>query len=127
MEGEWKYHSMEFSRKRIIRPDYTFVRSIHSIFKYSLLKISSLIVLSTFFFVFFSKNRTSELSIVNVAVMFLFMILHAPLVRAFIGASVTREFRLGVDAFEFSMSPQRSVNRVRFPTIDAHETSLSNI
>ena len=46
-------------------------------------------------------RRTNEQSIVNIAVMFLFVILYTPLVRTFIRACVAREFWLGVDTFEF--------------------------
>ena len=69
-----------------------------------LLKISSVTSnhqILKFVSLIFVDRRTNKLSIVNIGVMFLFVILYTPLVRTFIRASIAREFRLGIDAFKF--------------------------
>lgn len=55
------------------------------------------------------------------------VVLYAPLVRAFVGASVARELWLGIHAFELSVSPERSLNSVHLAAVDANETPFSNI
>lgn len=67
------------------------------------------------------RGRFYERDTISIGMVSLLVIFHAPFVRTFVGARLAREFRLGVNALELPVPPERSVNLVRFTAVHANK------